>query len=165
MTKMTKRDYFNSLRTLVLDSASAGSLENDVATGMVDFIEHELELLDKRAAKAKTYAKKAKADPMADAIYDIVANAEEALSAEDILSKLDESLDATKAKVSARCSAFVRSEAFAKDTVSVKEEGKAARKLTVYTLAQHDCGCVGECTCETETTCECEGECTCGADA
>lgn len=135
MTKLTKRDYFTSLRTLVLDSASAGTLDNEQATGMVTFLDHELELLDKRAAKAKTYAKKAKADPMTDAILEIVEQAEEALTAEDILAQLPEELDATKAKITARCSKFVREKVFAKDTVSVKEEGKAARKLTVYSMA------------------------------
>lgn len=135
MTKMTKRDHFTSLRTLVLDSVTAGTLQNDEATAMVDFIDHELDLLDKRAAKAKTYAKKAKADPMADAIYSVVSEATEALTAEDILAQIDTELDATKAKITARCSKFVRDGVFAKDTVSVKEEGKAARKLTVYTLA------------------------------
>lgn len=135
MTKMTKRDHFTSLRTLVLDSVTAGTLQSDEATAMVDFIDHELDLLDKRAAKAKTYAKKAKADPMADAIYAVVSEATEALTAEDILAQIDAELDATKAKITARCSKFVRDEVFAKDTVSVKEEGKAARKLTVYTLA------------------------------
>ena len=53
--KMTKRDYFNALRTLATSSNRSD---------LIDFIDHELELLDRKKAspKADTERQKQNAD-------------------------------------------------------------------------------------------------------
>ena len=69
MTKITKRDNYNSLLSLVNDAISAGIMETEEANRLCGFINHEIELMDKRSEKAKTYAK-AKSAKAADELAD-----------------------------------------------------------------------------------------------
>ncbi len=64
--KLTKRDYFNQLRTLVEDDET-----------LVAFIDHEIELLDRKNARAKDGEKKLSKSQLANVelaqtIYDLM---------------------------------------------------------------------------------------------
>ena len=121
--KVTKKDNFAMLKELAV------AAQRD---DLVEFIDAQVESLDKRAAKAKEYkAKKAKAS---DALTEKIAAAltGDFQNAETITAKVagnDETI--TKAKVVARLGALVRD---GKASKSIEKEGK--RRLTVYALPE-----------------------------
>ena len=85
--KITKRDNYETLLSLVADAQSEGMLKEDgVYERLVAFLNHEIELMDKRAEKAKSYSK-AKSEKSAD---ELSIAAQEALkSFEDVASIAD----------------------------------------------------------------------------
>lgn len=119
--KKTKRDYFDELKKI----AAAADRED-----LVDFIDAQVEALDKRAEKAKEYkAKKAaESDELkatiaatltnkfmtADEITEIVANGDETI---------------TKAKVVSRLTALVKAEKAIKAAAKIDK-----KKIMVYAL-------------------------------
>ncbi len=122
---MTKRDNLNELRVLAETSENSERL--------IAFIDHELELLDKRNAAA---AKSAKRNNKAQ--DELAAQIAESLSIEpqtipEILEKIN-SEDATPSKISYRLSKMVEAGFAIREMVMMKEEGKTARRTTTYRL-------------------------------
>lgn len=133
MTKITKRDNYNSLRELVENTY----MPNDVQDRLLAFIDHEIEQLDKRAASAKKYAKKtAKAeDALATEIDLFLHEQAEPVTIANIVAGLDENLNATAQKVSYRLTKMVEQGTVAKSQVTIKEDGKS-RKINAYALVR-----------------------------
>lgn len=131
--KITKRDNFNTLRDLVMNFVDLQTEQDR----LLAFIDHEVEQLDKRAASAKKYAKKtAKSeDALADAVFNILSDGAQ----HDIPSIVAElnagDMDATPQKVTYRLTKMVEAGNVLRETVSVKEDGKAARKVCMFTAA------------------------------
>lgn len=92
-----------------------------------NFVAHEIEMIDNKAAKAKTYKRKKTADVLKEQIYtklDVL----EFRTIHDIVSDFDDP-DITAAKVSARLTSLV------KEGLAIKEEIKIEnRKLMGYKL-------------------------------
>lgn len=130
--KFTKKNNFAALRECVLEHADW--FHEGEADRLVEFIDHEVELLDKRAASAKKYAKKnVKAeDAIADAIVEVIANVDEAMTIPEIVAAINPELLATPQKLTYRLNKMVEAGTVAKNMVSVKEEGKTARKINCY---------------------------------
>ena len=99
--KMTKRDFYNDIKAM----AEAADREDIVA-----FCDNEIELLDKKAAKAKERQaeKKAAGDELTDAVKAAMTNEFE--TREVIAARVAETFgeDASLAKVGYRISALVR---------------------------------------------------------
>lgn len=133
--KITKKDNFVTLRNCVLENSDW--FEEGVADRLIEFIDHEMEQLEKRSASAKKYAKKsAKAeDDLADAIAAVLQRGEGAMTIADIIAALDENYAATPQKVTYRLNKMVEAGTVTKDSVSIKEEGKVARKINCYKWA------------------------------
>lgn len=133
--KITKRENYETLKTLVLDACGKDFLEGDEANQLVEFIDHEIAALDKRAASAKKYAAKRKAtdDTLTDAVVEVLQNG--AMTIPEIVAAVDVE-GATPAKVTYRLTKLVEAGAVTKESVSVKEEGKASRKINSYCLVQ-----------------------------
>lgn len=131
-TKTTKRDNFATIRTLIETSM----LDNETQDNLLTFIDHEVELLDKRAASAKKYAKKGtKAqDAMANAIAEALIAAEKPMSIPEIIEVLDADLSATTQKVTYRLTKMVEAGTVTKTTESVKEDGSKAHKVCFYSV-------------------------------
>lgn len=138
--KMTKRDNYETLLTLVNDAQSEGYFTNGDGEyeRLVEFINHEIEQLNKRAASAKKYAKKAaKAnDALADAIVDTLHSTQVVMNIGEIVAALPEDLGATNQKVVYRLNKLVESGVVFKETTTIKEE-KGSRKVNVYSW-NHD---------------------------
>ena len=85
--KITKRDNFNELRSLVETSM----LSNEDQDRLLAFIDHELELLDKRKASSAKSAKRGNKaqDELASKIADVLT-ADEAQTIPQILAQIDE---------------------------------------------------------------------------
>ena len=120
--KMTKKEMFGLLLGL-LETAEVAEREE-----LKNFVAHEIEMIENKAEKAKTYKRKKTADVLKEQIYtklDVL----EFRTIHDIVSDFDNA-DITAAKVSARLTSLV------KEGVAIKEEIKIEnRKLMGYKLA------------------------------
>ena len=124
--KITKRDNFNAIIGVLIDAD-----REDLAK----VIEHEIELLDNKAAKAKATAakKKTEGDALRDAVQAVLTD--ELQTIKEITEKVEfEGFDGSQAKVQYRLNALVNAEIAAKEQVTVGE-GEARRKLMAYKRA------------------------------
>jgi len=121
--KMTKRDWFEEIRAIV-----EGSDYEDVA-GALEFIDHQVELLDAKAVKAaeRAAAKKADGDDLRQTVLGILT--EEAQTADDITAAIgDETI--TKAKVVARLAQLCKANVAEKEQVKTED----GRRVMAYRL-------------------------------
>ena len=120
--KMTKKEMFGLLLEL-LETAEVAERDE-----LKNFVAHEIEMIENKAEKAKTYKRKKTADVLKEQMYtklDIL----EFRTIHDIVSDFNDA-DITAAKVSARLTSLV------KEGVAIKEEIKIEnRKLMGYKLA------------------------------
>lgn len=120
--KMTKKEMFGLLLEL-LETAEVAERDE-----LKNFVAHEIEMIENKAEKAKTYKRKKTADVLKEQIYtklDVL----EFRTIHDIVSDFDNA-DITAAKVSARLTSLV------KEGLAIKEEIKIEnRKLMGYKLA------------------------------
>lgn len=124
--KITKKDNFNAIIGVLIDAD-----REDLAK----VIEHEIELLDNKAAKAKATAakKKTEGDALRDAVQAVLTD--ELATIKEITEKVEfEGFDGSQAKVQYRLNALVNAEIAAKEQVTVGE-GESKRKLMAYKLA------------------------------
>ena len=143
MKKITKRENFETLRTIVLDAVAAGIVEESVSSQLNEFIEKELVALDKRASDAKKYAnkKKAQADELTELVNQILNESEGAMTIPEIVAKaneLDADIQATPQKLTYRLNKLVEDGLATKEQVSIKTEGKPARKVNAYTAVKFE---------------------------
>lgn len=118
---MTKREYFNELRNLVANS----EVENDEQ--LLTFIDHELELLDKKAAAGAKHANKAQ-DELSTLIFNTLTAVPQ--TTVEILEKIhDES--ATPSKLSYRLSKMVEAGTAVREMV---KDSETKRRVTTYRL-------------------------------
>ena len=125
-TKMTKKDNYSAIRAILEE------LHNDE---LIAFIDHEIELLDKKAAKAKETAAKKKAEN--DELTDVIASllTDELQTTADITAQIDDE-DVTVHKVSYRLTQLTKAERAVKEEVSIPgKDGAKARKIAAYRLA------------------------------
>ena len=121
--KMTKRDWFGEIRAIV-----EGSDYEDVA-GALEFIDHQVELLDAKAVKAaeRAAAKKADGDELRQTVLGILA--EEFQTADDMTAAIgDETV--TKAKVVARLTQLCKANVAEKEQVKTED----SRRVMAYRL-------------------------------
>lgn len=120
--KMTKKEMFGLLLEL-LETAEVAERDE-----LKNFVAHEIEMIENKAEKAKTYKRKKTADVLKEQIYtklDVL----EFRTIHDIVSDFNDP-DITAAKVSARLTSLV------KEGLAIKEEIKIEnRKLMGYKLA------------------------------
>ena len=120
--KMTKKEMFGLLLEL-LETAEVAERDE-----LKNFVAHEIEMIENKAEKAKTYKRKKTADVLKEQIYTKL-DALEFRTIHDIVSDFDNA-DITAAKVSARLTSLV------KEGIAIKEEIKIEnRKLMGYKLA------------------------------
>lgn len=134
--KFTKKDNFAALRECVLEHADW--FDEGEADRLIEFIDHEVELLTKRAAGAKKYAekhaKKAE-DAMATNLMEVLVANDTLMTIPQIVAAMNPELQATPQKLTYRLTALVKAHEVVKELVSVKEEGKPTRRVNAYRLA------------------------------
>lgn len=138
-TKITKRDNYNTLLALLPEMLNAGMIDSAEDAQLAEFLNKELENLDKRATNAKKYAakNKASADALTEAALDVLTEADAYLTIPQIVAAINangENVDATPQKLTYRLSKLVEAGNVEKETKSIKEEGKTARKVNVYRI-------------------------------
>lgn len=126
--KITKRDNYNYLRNMVINSTE----DNTTQDRLIAFIDHELDLMAQRAEKSKKYQKEHKADQdaMTNMVMDVLTDADGALTIPDIVAKI---VDSTPQKITYRLGKLVDAGRVTKEVQTVKVEGANARKITFYT--------------------------------
>lgn len=120
MEKMTKVEYFAMVREIV---AGVEGTED-----LVQFIDHEVELIQAKAGKAKARAaqKKSEGDALREAVYAVIT--EDAQTIDDIVAQI-EGEEITKAKVTARLTQLVNAGLVTKEAAKVD-----TRKVMTYKL-------------------------------
>ena len=121
--KITKRDYYEMLKEIVLNANVEG------ATELVDFIDKQVSLIDSKAekAKARNAEKKANGDELREAVQNVLTDEFQTIDA--IVSQI-EGEEITKAKITARLTSLVKN-GIAEKTDVKDDEG---RKLKAYKL-------------------------------
>jgi ElaB/YqjD/DUF883 family membrane-anchored ribosome-binding protein len=129
MEKMTKREIYAQLITL----ADTGKMELSDAD-LKAFAEKEIELLDKKAAKAKEAAakKRAEGDELTDAVR--AALSDDTFEPIAEIAARIEGADVTVAKVTYRLTQLVKNGEAEKQeiTIPATEDGGKARKIQGY---------------------------------
>ena len=122
--KITKRDYFGMIRTMIEGSG----VENE--DEILGFIDKEVAVLDARAEKAKERAakKREESDELRQAIFEVLTD--EGQTVADIVDKLDRE-DITRQKVVARLTQLIKDGKVQKDTAKTEDK----KKVTIYMVA------------------------------
>ena len=125
--KVTKKDWYAQIRAVVKAS------DNEQKEGILGFIDHEVELLEAKAAKAaeRAASKKADGDELRNAVQAVLTDELQTIDA--ITTQIDGE-DITKAKVTARLTQLVKAGVATKDMVKTED----SRKVTAYKLASGD---------------------------
>lgn len=130
-SKLPKRTVLET----IIAAVDAGDLYLDSYEASSDDIKayaiNEIELLDKRAAKAKERAavKKAEGDELTEVVYEAMSDEFEPIA--DVLARI-EGDDLSAAKVSARMRKLVEAGRAEKGEIKVKPEGGKTRTLVAY---------------------------------
>ena len=124
--KKTKAMYFAELREMVLATVEDQAQQDE----LVEFIDKQMETLDKRKAAAADRAakKKAESDALTDEIFALIGD--KPITVDEIVVALDNE-DVTRNKVTARLGKLVKAGSIVKETV--KGEGN---KRMAYCLAE-----------------------------
>ena len=120
--KMTKKDYFNELKTVVENS----KIENK--DELIYFLESQIESIENKAIKAKERAaeKKASGDEIRELVKSTLTN--EFQTVEDIVAAINRE-DITKAKVVARLTQLVNLGEATKENTKVDTKQKMMYRL------------------------------------
>lgn len=124
--KITKREKFTKIIEVLTE---IGEHED-----LVECIQNEINLLDKKAAKAKETAanRKAKEDEFIDVIHEALT--EEFVTIDEIVEKIGNE-DLTNSKAATRLNALVNSGVAEKGEIKIPgTDGKRTRKLVAYKL-------------------------------
>ena len=122
--KKTKAMYFAELREIVLAAVEDQAQQDE----LVEFIDKQIETLEKRkvAAAERAKKKKAESDAMTDAILAQIGN--ELITVDEIVIALD-SEEVTRNKVTARLGKLVKAGTIVKEAVKVEGNKRMAYRL------------------------------------
>ena len=128
--KKTKAMYFAELREMVLAAVEDQAQQDE----LVEFIDKQIETLEKRkvAAAERAEKKKAESDAMTDAILAQIGD--ELITVDEIVIALD-SEEVTRNKVTARLGKLVKAGTIVKEAVKVEGNKRMAYRLATDTDA------------------------------
>ena len=123
--KKTKAMHFAELREMVLAAVEDQAQQDE----LVEFIDKQIETLEKRkvAAAERAEKKKAESDAMTDAILAQIGD--ELITVDEIVIALD-SEEVTRNKVTARLGKLVKAGTIVKEAVKVEGNKRMAYRLT-----------------------------------
>ena len=122
--KKTKIMYFTELREMVMAAVTDQEQQNE----LVDFIDKQIDALEKRkvAAAERAEKKKAESDVLTEEIFALISD--ELITVDEIVVALDNE-DVTRNKVTARLGKLVKAGRIAKETVKVDGNKRMAYRL------------------------------------
>ena len=127
--KTTKKEYFEQVKAILLASP------NMIPTELIEFIDNEIEALNKKAEAAKVARDKKKAanDELMEEVFNCLTS-EEFTVIPQIMKHFEGREEISSAKVTARLKKLVDAERVEKDIVKVSAEGEKTRQLTGYRI-------------------------------
>ena len=122
--KKTKAMYFAELREMVIAAVEDQEQQNE----LVEFIDKQLETLDKRkvAAAERAAKKKEESDAMTDAILGQIG--EDLITVDEIVAAIDDE-NVTRNKITARRGKLVKAGSLVKETVKVNGNKRMAYRI------------------------------------
>lgn len=122
--KKTKAMYFAELREMVIAAVEDQERQDE----LIEFIDKQVETLEKRkvAAAERAERKRAESDAMTEAILGMLGD--ELMTVDEIVVALDDE-EVTRNKVTARLGKLVKAGTVEKDTVKVDGKKKMAYRL------------------------------------
>lgn len=129
--KITKREYLNTLRAIVENGDFDFENPEMTVDGMLEFIDHEVELLDNKAAAAakRAAAKREAGDELRARIVELL-DTENYMTINEIVKALGDE-DVSAQMVTSRLTQACKAELVEKDMVSTEVAGKT-KKLSAY---------------------------------
>lgn len=126
-TKITKKDFFAAIRTMVEGVKAVGDIPADK---VLEFIDTQVAQIDAKAAKAKERAgeKKAEGDALRTEVAAHITT--EFQTADDITALVEGFEDITKAKIVARLTQLVNNNQVEKEQIKTED----GRKVMAYRL-------------------------------
>lgn len=123
--KKTKADYFAELREVILENVTDQAAQNEY----LDFIDKQLETLEKRkvAAAARAEKKRAESDALTEEIFGLLGT--DLMTVDDIVVALD-SEEVTRNKVTARLSKLFNAGKIEKESVKTDNGKRMAYRLS-----------------------------------
>ena len=125
MEKKTKAMYFAELREMVIAAVEDEARRNE----LVEFIDKQVEALEKRkvAAAARAEKKKAESDALTEEIFERIGD--ELITVDEIVVTFDEEEEVSRAKVTARLGKLVNAGRIEKEAVKVDGKKRMAYRL------------------------------------
>lgn len=133
--KVSKRDYL----TAIIGAMHTGEIKYD-PNDVIAFCEHEIELLDKKTAKAKerAAAKRAEGDELTEQIYNVLYD-DEFMTIPEIVKALgDESVSAQRASYRLRSLVEANRAEKTEITVAGSDGGKASKRVAYRKIVAED---------------------------
>lgn len=135
--KITKRQQYNVLLNLVDYAEEHGAQLHDEDTEITfdtlrDFINHEIELLDSRAASAQKRAeeKREKGDILRENVYNVLSD-DTYMTIDEIVTAVNDP-DVTRNMVTSRLTQLIKLNRVVKDTISVDAGDGKSKKAVAY---------------------------------
>lgn len=125
MEKKTKAMYFAELREMVTAAVEDEARRDE----LVEFIDKQVEALEKRkvAAAARAEKKKAESDALTEEIFERIGD--ELITVDEIVVTFDEEEEVSRAKVTARLGKLVNAGRIEKEAVKVDGKKRMAYRL------------------------------------
>lgn len=125
MEKKTKAMYFAELREMVTAAVEDEARREE----LVEFIDKQVEALEKRkvAAAARAEKKKAESDALTEEIFERIGD--ELITVDEIVVTFDEEEEVSRAKVTARLGKLVNAGRIEKEAVKVDGKKRMAYRL------------------------------------
>ena len=125
MEKKTKAMYFAELREMVTAAVEDEARRDE----LVEFIDKQVEALEKRkvAAAARAEKKKAESDALTEEIFERIGD--ELITVDEIVITFDEEEEVSRAKVTARLGKLVNAGRIEKEAVKVDGKKRMAYRL------------------------------------
>jgi hypothetical protein len=127
--KVTKKEMFEEIKAILESSP------NMVPTELVEFINNEIEALNKKAEAARKARdkKKTEVDTLLEEVFACLNDTSFTVIPQ-IMKNFEDNEDITSAKVTARLTKLVRENKVEKDSVNVAAEGEKKKVLTGYRI-------------------------------
>ena len=127
--KATKKEMFEEIKAILTSGP------NMAPTELVEFIDNEIEALNKKAEAARKARdkKKAEADTLLEEVFACLNDTSFTVIPQ-IMENFKDNEDITPAKVTARLTKLVRENKVEKDSVNIAAEGEKKKVLTGYRI-------------------------------
>lgn len=136
--KITKKELYNILIDVIgCAEDEAFTLPEDVTyDSLREFVNHEIELLDKKTAAAQNRAaqKKAEGDELRDKIFSLLSPTE--FKTINAICKEIDNPDVSPQKITARLTQLVNLDRVEKDMVTIETEGGKSKKASAYRVKE-----------------------------